>query len=194
MLILTAGHHAVRAGPPDALDDEIHTLTKGLHHELPCFPVSGLASACRDGVCRLDVLRRLEEGALDIRALLRRAPQLKALILAKTDIADHSLLQIGQMPRLTTLNLAGTKITDAGLRHLAQLKSLETLSLTETLITEEGIGYLSELKNLQNLHLGKTAMTEASRDSLELRHGLQHLKVPTSSDVDTDRPTRASPT
>ncbi len=98
---------------------------------------------------------------------LKALPALRDLNLQGANVSDAGLVHVGQIATLTNLDLRGTKVTDAGIAHLKGLVNLWQLDLAETHVTDVGLPHLASLVNLQMLGLGDTRVTDA---------GLIHLQ------------------
>ena len=82
------------------------------------------------------------------------------LDLARTQVSDGGLAQLGSMRNVTRLHLENTKISDAALDHVKGLSNLEYLNLYGTGITDTGIAKLASNKKLRKLFLWQTKTTD----------------------------------
>ncbi|MCB1061447.1 MAG: hypothetical protein KDN20_00840 [Verrucomicrobiae bacterium] len=101
-----------------------------------------------------------EYGDKNLELLKPVADQIKWMDLARTQVSDAGLMNLGGMKNLNRLHLENTKITDAGLDHLKGLANLEYLNLYGTAVTDAGIQKLAGLKNLKKLFIWQTKVTD----------------------------------
>ncbi|MDF1824445.1 MAG: hypothetical protein P1U68_07370 [Verrucomicrobiales bacterium] len=92
--------------------------------------------------------------------------QLKWVDLARTQVTDKGLAQLGGMTNLTRLHLENTKISDAGVAHLTGLDNLEYLNLYGTQVSDAGLQKLAGLKNLKKIFLWQSKVTYAGAKKL----------------------------
>lgn len=116
---------------------------------------------------RMEVLR--EVNCIDLNgtyvsdaglAALGDLPNLRALSLRNTDVADAWLPRIAALRSLEELNLAGTKVSEAGLDHLRGLAKLRILDLPRTEISGKVCARLANLPSLEMICLGRTAVDD----------------------------------
>ncbi len=107
-----------------------------------------------------------EFGDKQIGSLAAVSDQLKWVDLARTNVTDAGLKQIGNMTHLTRLHLENTGIGDAGLDHLKGLSNLEYLNLYNTKVTDAGIAKLTGLKKLKKVFVWQSKVTDAGAKKL----------------------------
>jgi hypothetical protein len=98
----------------------------------------------------------LELGELGLAEL----PDLCALHLHRSQVADAGLAAVQPMVRLQRLSL-GPGTTDAGLAQLTGLTGLHSLDLRSTQISGDGLRHPKELPGLMILNLNRTKITDA---------------------------------
>lgn len=91
---------------------------------------------------------------------LRRFRHLESLSLQRIPITDQGLRQLAVPRDLTFLDLSSTNISDQGLKSLAAFPKLEELRLCDTRISDAGLAHLRQHRNLRLLALTQTAVTE----------------------------------
>ncbi len=117
----------------------------------------------------------LPAGGMGLGRLARLAPNLYALDLKRTRVADADLAALSSLTNLRKLHLQRTEVSDTGLAHLRGLANLEILNLYSTSIGDPGAKHLEALKNLKELYLFDTQVSTAG--ALALRVALPAAKV-----------------
>ncbi len=108
--------------------------------------------------------------------LLRNYPTLTDLKLARVQIADDCLEEIGKLSNLTKLYLFHCpKITDAGVAYLSSMTNLQTLTITNDVehLTSKALIHLKPLTNLTSLGIG---WMDVESGDLRHLHGLDNLE------------------
>jgi Leucine-rich repeat (LRR) protein len=110
-------------------------------------------------------------------AALKDLPQLRKLILGKSEMNLPRVTAIAQCKQLRTLYLAGSGLTDADLAGLKKLTLLESLDVSDNPITDRGMVHLKALERLRALGLAKTGITDKAFGELKALEGLRSLNV-----------------
>ena len=92
--------------------------------------------------------------------------QVRRLLLADSQVADHHLVHLGILSEVELLDLTGTQVTDDGVTHLSELTCLTDLNLSRTRITDAALRQLGHLNQLSALTLQDTDVTDAGLDQL----------------------------
>lgn len=108
---------------------------------------------------------------------LKDLPQLRKLILGRSEMSLPRASAIAQCKQLRTLYLAGSGLTDADLAGLRKLVLLESLDVSDNPITDKGMVHLKVLERLQALYLAKTGITDKALVELKPLEGLRSLSV-----------------
>ena len=109
---------------------------------------------------------------------LKDLPNLRKLILGKSEMSMQRAAAIGQLKELRHLYLAGSGLTDAELVSLKKLTMLEFLDASDNpRVTDAGMATVRTLDRLQVLYLGKTGITDKGLMELKPLDGLHTLNV-----------------
>lgn len=106
-------------------------------------------------------------GDEQLKQLAPASTQLQWLDLAKTQVTDAGMVEVGKLGALTRLHLENTAVTDAALAEIGKLANLEYLNLYGTKVTDAGLAQLANLKNLKKIYLWQTGVTEDGAKKLE---------------------------
>ena len=98
---------------------------------------------------------------------LKKLPKLTTLSLARAQVTDAGLKELGQLAQLTTLSLEGTPLTDAGLAELVRLRALKSLTVMDTKITDEAVATLSQMKQLTYLGVSEKQVGKDGGEALK---------------------------
>eukprot|EP00127_Corallochytrium_limacisporum_P006283 Clim_evm27s224 gene=Clim_evmTU27s224 len=109
--------------------------------------------ACLSKVQDLDLSLNVNIDDQALGVVAREMPDLKHLILAKTDISSHGLEHLVDLDMLTTLDLSRCAIDDSCGPHLARITSVQVLSLSYTNVSDEIMPWLEPLSSLRSLKL-----------------------------------------
>jgi Leucine Rich Repeat (LRR) protein len=107
-------------------------------------------------------------------AALKSLPNLRRLVLSKSNLNPARAAAIGECKELRYLGLVEAGLTDAELASLKGLTRLEHLSLSNNKITDKGMQTVKEFERLRELYLANTGLTD--KGLAELR-GLDALRT-----------------
>ena len=109
---------------------------------------------------------------------LKDLPNLRKLILGKSDLNSARVNAIGQCKELRHLGLVEAGLTDGELAGLKKLTLLEHLSLSNNAkITDKGMQTVKGFERLQALYLANTALTDKGLAELNVLDGLRTLNI-----------------
>jgi len=106
-------------------------------------------------------------GDEQLKQLAPAAQQLQWLDIAKSQVTDAGMAEVGKLGSLTRLHLENTAVTDAALAEIGKLAKLEYLNLYGTKVTDAGLAQLANLKNLRKVYLWQTGVTEEGAKKLQ---------------------------
>ncbi|MCE9553484.1 MAG: hypothetical protein K8T91_08930 [Planctomycetes bacterium] len=92
--------------------------------------------------------------------------EVKAFIMAGTNLSDTGLAQVPKFAALHTLDASGTRVTDRGLRSLERAQVLQTLNLRNTAVTDGGVRSLMQIRTLKSVELTGTKVTPQGIEEL----------------------------
>jgi len=122
----------------------------------------------------IDATRCTEKGL----AALKDLPNLRKLVLGKSNLKAAGASAIGQCPELRYLGLADSGLTDLDLANLKKLTRLEHLALSNNpRITDKGMQTVKGFERLRALYLANTALTDKGLVELKVLDGLRTLNV-----------------
>ena len=81
------------------------------------------------------------------------------LLLTDMTLSREDIEELGRQPELRRLVLYKTNFGDAGLKHLAKCTHLESLNLTSTAVSDDALNDIAGFKNLKYLCLGGVKVT-----------------------------------
>lgn len=121
-----------------------------------------------------DATRCTEKGLVALKEL----PNLRRLILSKSDLTPARVTAIGQCKELRDLRLPESGLTDAELVALKKLTLLELLDVSDnSRVTDKGLATIKTFDRLRALHLVKTSITDKGLIELKGLDGLRTLYV-----------------
>ena len=101
-------------------------------------------------------------------------PQLKMLLLHRTQASDNNLKYVGSLGQLERIYIwDAANLTDAGAAHLAGLKNLTYLHISDSQITDASLKVFANLPKLEGLSL---QFNRFSDEGVRELHKLKHLK------------------
>ncbi len=92
-----------------------------------------------------------------------------ALLLNDMQLSREEVEELGRLPELRQLVLCRTNFGDAGLKHLAKCPHIESLNLTSTAVSDAALKNLAEFKSLKYLCLGDVRVTPEAVKALQQR-------------------------
>jgi hypothetical protein len=108
---------------------------------------------------------------------LRSLTALKKLELDYLSTKGTDLAGLVPMTHLQFLAIARAQLTDNAMKNLGKVTSLVRLKVAKNAITDEGVFYLANLKNLQDLDLNETRVTKRCLPSLQKMTRLRAVKI-----------------
>lgn len=109
--------------------------------------------------------------AAEIAGLLKPlAEQVVDLNLARCNLDEALLTEIGQMQRLRRLSLRGTELTDGHVKRIAKLPALEELIVVQTKLTDAALDVLAGLPKLKRVYLWSTGVTADALKAFLAQH------------------------
>jgi hypothetical protein len=87
---------------------------------------------------------------------LGRLPELRRVVLFRTNVGDGDLKPLAECPHLESLNLVGTGVTDEAVPALLELKALKYLCLGDVRMSPEAVAKLKDgfRARGQDVHMG----------------------------------------
>jgi len=175
------GLYGENSGPrlADGCLSAIGRLTRLEHLDLRFLTMDGRSLAHLGALSKLKSLglssisRGLTGGVSDEPFLkyLPPFPDLQALDLQNSGVAEGDLRCLRGLPRLTSVNLDGTGVSGRGLKTLASLPALAELSVCSNRLSAVAISSLVAARNLKRLHLTECASTRNAQAVIALDHG-----------------------
>ena len=109
-------------------------------------------------------------------AALKELPNLRQLILSKSDLTVARVNAIAQCAQLRELRIPSAGLTDTELVGLKKLALLESLDISENpQVTDKGMATIKTLERLRALYLSKTAVSDKGLFELKALDGLRTL-------------------
>lgn len=99
------------------------------------------------------------------------------LLLTNMTLSREDIEELGRQPELRRLVLYKTNFGDAGVKHLAKCTHLESLNLTSTAVSDDALKDIAEFKNLKYLCLGDVKVTQAAVEVLKERFQMRMQDV-----------------
>lgn len=158
----------------------------------PCKPVSvklgakDLSAIHAEVLGRSKSIRGIAFGSVptDCWRHFAALPNLQRLSVAKRNLSEADIEQIGKLVTLLSLAIAGPNVNDKTLTHLKGLTKLEILDLSGSAVTDAGLSNLPGIR-LSELHLSGTPITNNCTTALENLKTLRRLDV-ADTKIDND--------
>ncbi|MBP3960160.1 hypothetical protein J8F10_33455 [Gemmata sp. G18] len=107
---------------------------------------------------------------------LKDLPNLRRLVLSKSDLTVARVNAIAQCAQLRELRIPNAGLTDTELVGLKKLALLESLDISENpQVTDKGMATIKTLERLRALYLSKTAVSDKGLFELKTLDGLRTL-------------------
>ena len=130
--------------------------------------------ACLGAIDAFDATKCTEKGF----AGLKELPNLRRLVLGKSELTLAAAAAIGRCKEMRYLGLVEAGLTDAELAGLKPLTLLEHLSLSNNpKITDKGMQIVKGFERMRELYLANTAITDKGLAELKGLDGLRTLNV-----------------
>ncbi len=121
-----------------------------------------------------DATRCTEKGLVALKEL----PNLRRLILSKSEMTAARVNAIGQCRELRDVRLPGSGLSDVEVAGLKKLTLLESLDVSDNpQFTDKGLAAIKTLDRLRALYLAKTGITDKGLIELKGLEGLRTLYV-----------------
>jgi hypothetical protein len=112
---------------------------------------------------------RRSDGSMVSRVKRDATGQVAELLLNDMQLSREEVEELGRLPELRRLVLYRTNFGDAGLKHLAKCRHIESLNLTSTAVSDEALKDIAEFKSLRYLCLGDVQVTPEAVKTLKER-------------------------
>jgi hypothetical protein len=113
---------------------------------------------------------RRSDGSVVSRVKRDAAGRVTEMLLNEMQLSREEFEELGRLPELRRLVLHRTNFGDAGLKHIAKCTRLESLNLTGTAVSDDALKDIAEFKSLRYLCLGNVKVSPEAVKALEERY------------------------